>query len=626
MKRAIVPTLHHETRALMLTRDTDKKLFLFDAYALIFRAYYAFIRNPRINSKGLNTSAMFGFTNVLLDILKNEKPSHMAVVFDTHEETFREIEYTEYKANRGETPEDIKLAVPYIFRIVKAMNIPLYQVSGYEADDVVGTLAKKAEQHGFITYMMTSDKDYGQLVSDNIFVYRPGYQGSGAEVLGVKEVCEKFGIERVEQVIDILGMMGDAVDNIPGIPGVGEKTAMKFIQEYGSLENLLANTDKLKGKQKENVENNKEQALFSKKLATILLDAPVEFDENALRVEPFNREELEAVFEELEFRTLTKRIFGEGGLSAPEAKQGELFAVEEISVTEKEASTATETANLKRITDVEHVYTLVQTDEQMQQLINELQAADTFCFDTETSDIEPIQASLVGLSFSTQSHTGWYVPVPADADAARALLARFAPLFADASKTLVAQNFKFDYKMLLKYGVHVKNRVFDTMLAHYLINPDGKHGMDFLSTIYLGYEPISIETLIGKKGKSQRSMAELAPADIADYAAEDADVTLQLKHVFDPELDKAEVRNLFDEVEVPLIRVLADMELEGVRLDEGFLKTYSGELEKDIRQLEQEVHALAGETFNVDSPKQLGTILFEKLKITDQIKKTKTGQ
>jgi DNA polymerase I len=604
----------------MLTRDTDKKLFLLDAYALIFRAYYAFIRNPRINSKGLNTSAMFGFTNVLLDILRNEKPTHMAVVFDTHDETFRELEYAEYKANRGETPEDILLAVPYIMRIIKAMNIPTYQVSGYEADDVVGTMAKMAEQRGFITYMMTSDKDYGQLVSENIFIYRPGYQGGSAEILGIKEVCEKFGIERVDQVIDLLGMMGDAVDNIPGIPGVGEKTAVKFLQEFGSLENLLANTDKLKGKQKENVENNKEQALFSKKLATIMLDAQVEFNEDELCVEPFNKEELTAVFEELEFRTLTKRIFGD---TPQEPAQGQLFDTTafETDRESKEKSTPTRT-----LADVPHEYRLVQNESDHHSLMKELNECSVFCFDTETSDLDPLQARLVGIAFSSVPGKGWYVPIPADKEEAALKVTAFAGVFSNTTKTVVAQNFKFDYKMLVKYGVQVHNRVFDTMLAHYLINPDGKHGMDFLAEIYLNYTPVSIEALIGKKGKSQGSMADLDPADIVDYAAEDADITLQLYHTFAPMLEQQQAQKLFDEVEVPLISVLADMETEGVRIDEHFLKEYSKELEKDIRVLEGEIHVLAGESFNIDSPKQLGPILFEKLKISDQVKKTKTGQ
>jgi DNA polymerase-1 len=604
----------------MLSKDTDKKLFLLDAYALIFRAYYAFIKNPRINSKGLNTSAMFGFTNVLLDILKNEKPSHMAVVFDPHEETIRVEEFPEYKANREETPEDIKLAFPYIVRIIEAMNIPVYQVSKYEADDVIGTLAKKAEQAGFTTYMMTSDKDYGQLVSDNIFIYRPGRGGNEADILGIPEVCEKFGINNVAQVIDILGMMGDAVDNIPGIPGIGEKTATKLVQEFGSLEGLLANTDKLKGKQKENVENNTEIALLSKKLATIILDVPVDLEEDKLKVTDFNKEKITEVFEELEFRQLLKRMVGEAP-AADKAVQGELFFIEDESTSTDQPKTS-----FKTIQDVPHHYYLVQEDEDIHALVEKLKKASVFCFDTETTEIEPINASLVGISFSTQEHEAYYVPMPTDFDQAKALLHRFEPIFRDASKELVGQNFKYDYKMLHKYGIDVHNRIFDTMIAHYLMNPDGKHGMDELSENYLQYTPISIETLIGKKGKSQGSMSDLTPEAVTDYAAEDADITLQLKNRFEPELNTGKIRSLFDEVEVPLITVLADMELEGVRVDENFLRNYSDTLQQDITAAEEEICSIAGEKFNIDSPKQLGVILFEKMKITDQVKKTKTGQ
>jgi len=604
----------------MLTKNTDKKLFLLDAYALIFRAYYAFIKNPRINSKGLNTSAMFGFTNVLLDIFKNEKPSHMAVVFDPHEETIRVEEFPEYKANREETPEDIKLAFPYIVRIIEAMNIPVYQISKYEADDVIGTLAKKAEQAGFTTYMMTSDKDYGQLVSDNIFIYRPGRGGNEADILGVPEVCEKFGINNVSQVIDILGMMGDAVDNIPGIPGIGEKTATKLVQEFGSLEGLLANTDKLKGKQKENVENNTDIALLSKKLATIILDVPVEWEEERMIVREFDKDKIQEVFEELEFRALLKRMLGDTAPST-NAVQGELFFTEEQS-----DDIAAAKSSFKTLADVPHHYYLVQEDEDTHALVERLKRATAFCFDTETTEIEPINASLVGVSFSIHPHEAFYVPVPCDREQAIALMNRFAPIFLDESKELIAQNFKYDYKMLRKYGIEVKNRIFDTMVAHYLMNPDGKHGMDELSENYLQYTPISIETLIGKKGKAQGSMADLSPEAIKDYAAEDADITLQLKNTFEPELNVGKIRSVFDEVEIPLITVLADMELEGVNVDNTFLRNYSDILQADILAAEEEICTLAGEKFNIDSPKQLGVVLFEKMKITDQVKKTKTGQ
>ncbi len=603
----------------MITKDHPKKLFLLDAYALIFRAYYAFIRAPRINSKGLNTSAMFGFTNTLLDIINNEKPSHIAVVFDAPEQTLREIDYEAYKANREETPEDIKLSVPWIMKIIEGFNIPILMAPGYEADDVIGTLAKRAEQEGFLTYMMTSDKDYGQLVSDNIFIYKPGYQGGKAEVLGIPEVLQKFDIERVDQVIDILGMMGDAVDNIPGIPGVGEKTAVKLLKQFGSLEGLLANTDQLKGKQKENVETYADQAIMSKKLATILLDAPTPLNEEELKIKEYNKESLKDIFNELEFRQLAKRVLGEETPAAGDVQQGSLFGEEELEA-------VTVPSNLKKITDIPHQYILVETEQLLGTLIEKLNTERSFCFDTETSDLEPINAYLVGMSFAVVAHEAYYVPVPKDENEARALLQKFAPIFSDPEKELIGQNIKYDYKMLGKYGIEVKNKLFDTMVAHYILNPDGKHGMDVLAAQYLQYEPVSIETLIGKKGKNQGSMADLSPSEIKDYAAEDADITLQLKNIFEPKLTVGESRKLFDEVEVPLITVLADMEMEGVRVDEQFLKDYSNELQKDIVIFEKEIHEIAGEVFNIDSPKQLGTILFEKLKITDQVKKTKTGQ
>ncbi|MFN8699384.1 MAG: DNA polymerase I [Flavobacteriales bacterium] len=605
----------------MITREHDKKLFLLDAYALIFRAYYAFIRTPRINSKGLNTSAMFGFTNTLLDILNNEKPTHIAVVFDAPEQTLREIDYEAYKANREETPEDIKLSVPWIMKIIEAFGIPILMKGGYEADDVIGTLAKEAEKEGFLTYMMTSDKDYGQLVSENIFIYKPGYQGGGAEVLGIPEVLEKFSIERVDQVIDILGMMGDAVDNIPGIPGVGEKTAVKLLKEFGSLEGLLANTDKLKGKQKENVETYADQAILSKKLATILLDAPVPLSEEELRVKPLNREMLRGIFNELEFRQLAKRVLNEES-EAVQPTQGTLFDTDSSG----EIQPAVEALQLKTINEVPHNYRMADTPELLQQLISDLKESSAYSFDTETSDLEPLSARLVGLSFSTSAHKGWYVPVPEDEHGTGILLKQFEPVFHDTTKTLIGQNYKFDFKMLMKYGIEVRNTIFDTMIAHYLINPDSRHGMDELSRNYLGYTPISIEELIGKKGKSQGTMADLSPEQILDYAAEDADVTYQLYERFAPELEKAGLTPLFRSVEVPLIEVLAQMEWDGVRVDEAFLKEYSAQLKEEIDLIEKDIHELAGERFNIDSPKQLGPILFEKLGIATDIKKTKTGQ
>lgn len=605
----------------MISSEHDKKLFLLDAYALIFRAYYAFIRTPRINSKGLNTGAMFGFTNTLLDILNNEKPSHIAVVFDAPEQTLREIDYEAYKANRSETPEDIKIAVPYIKKIIEAFNIPMLIAPGYEADDIIGTLAKKAEKEGFHTYMMTPDKDYGQLVSDKIFIYKPGYQGGKAEILGEAEVCAKFNIQNVSQVIDLLGLMGDAVDNIPGIPGIGEKTAAKLLAEFGSLEGLLANTDKLKGKQKENVENFREQGILSKKLATIMLDAPTPLDEEALKVSEINKDAIREVFEELEFRQLIKRVLNEEApaSSAVNNAPQDLFssAGEEVIVPSTPKNT---------IENTDHEYFMATSEQELQTLISELHRATKFSFDTETSDLEPHSAYLVGLSFSTKAHTGWYVPISSNFEEAKKQLEIFNEIFSDTSKTLVAQNYKFDFKMMKKYGMKIQNKIFDTMLAHYVINADGKHGMDALSENYLNYSPVSIETLIGPKGKNQNSMAHLPAESIKDYAAEDADVTLQLAEIFQPELEKQGTTSVLENIEIPLIEVLANMEWEGIRVDKDFLNAYSIELGKELEIIEEKITELAGEKFNIDSPKQLGVILFEKLKITTEMKKTKTGQ
>ena len=610
----------------MISSEHEKKLFLLDAYALIFRAYYAFIRTPRINSKGLNTGAMFGFTNTLLDILNNEKPSHIAVVFDAPEQTLREIDYEAYKANRSETPEDIKLAVPYIKKIVEAFNIPMLIAPGYEADDIIGTLVKKAEEKGFHTYMMTPDKDYGQLVSDKSFIYKPGYQGGKAEILGEAEVCEKFNIQNVSQVIDLLGMMGDAVDNIPGLPGIGEKTASKLLAEFGSLEGLLANTDKLKGKQKENVENFKEQGILSKKLATIMLDAPTPFDEEALKVSEINKEAIREVFEELEFRQLIKRVLNEEPEASPTASPSSKSnsAPDLFSSAGEEVEIPTTPKNT--INDVPHEYFMATSEQELQSLILELQRATIFSFDTETSDLETHSAYLVGLSFSTAGHTGWYVPISSKFEEAQKQLEIFKEIFADSSKTLVAQNYKFDFKMMKKYGMKIQNKIFDTMLAHYVINADGKHGMDALSEKYLNYKPVSIESLIGPKGKNQNSMAHLPAESIKDYAAEDADVTLQLSEIFIPELEKQGTTSVLENIEIPLIEVLANMEWEGIRVDKEFLNAYSVELGKELDIIEEKITELAGEKFNLDSPKQLGVILFEKLKITTEMKKTKTGQ
>lgn len=610
----------------MISSKHDKKLFLLDAYALIFRAYYAFIRTPRINSKGLNTGAMFGFTNTLLDILNNEKPSHIAVVFDAPEQTLREIDYEAYKANRSETPEDIKLAVPFIKKIVEAFNIPMLIAPGYEADDIIGTLVKKAEEKGFHTYMMTPDKDYGQLVSDKSFIYKPGYQGGKAEILGEAEVCAKFNIQNVSQVIDLLGLMGDAVDNIPGIPGIGEKTAAKLLAEFGTLEGLLANTDKLKGKQKENVENFREQGILSKKLATIMLDAPTPLDEDALKVSEINKDAIREVFEELEFRQLIKRVLNEETVSnTPTTTVTGSNAVPDLFSSAGEDVIVSSTPK-NTIENTAHEYFMAQTEEELQTLIAELKSSNTFSFDTETSDLEPHSAYLVGLSFSSKAHAGWYVPLPSDFEEAKKQLEIFKEIFSDTSKTLVAQNYKFDFKMMKKYGMKIQNKIFDTMLAHYVINADGKHGMDALSENYLNYKPVSIESLIGPKGKNQNSMAHLPAESVKNYAAEDADVTLQLAAIFQPELAKQGTTSVLENIETPLIEVLANMEWEGIRVDKDFLNAYSVELGKELDIIEEKITELAGEKFNLDSPKQLGVILFEKLKITTEMKKTKTGQ
>ncbi|WP_306641565.1 DNA polymerase I [Sanyastnella coralliicola] len=606
----------------MLSQDTDKKLFLLDAYALIFRAYYAFIRNPRINSKGLNTSAMFGFTNVVLDIVNNEKPTHIAVVFDPPGGTFRSEQYESYKANRDETPEDIKLSVPFIKDILKGFGIPIMVKEGFEADDVIGTVAKQAEKDGYLTYMMTSDKDMGQLISENILMYRPGRSGKPAEIWGIAEINERYGLERPEQVIDILGMMGDSADNIPGIPGVGEKTAIKLLGKYGSMENLLANTHELKGKQKENVENHKEQALLSKQLATIITDIDMEIDYEDMKMSEMDRDHLKKIFEELEFRTLARRVLGEELPNAGE--QISLFGGADEASAEADIPEV-ETTPLKTLESTTHDYKLVMPED-ADELIDILKKADTFCFDTETTGLDSLLADIVGMSFSVKPGQAWYVGLVGTEDEKKAAIEAFRPIFEDESKTMVAQNLKYDYKVMHKYGIEIKNKLWDTMIAHYLMNADMKHGMDFLAETYLNYKPVSIETLIGKKGKNQGNMGDLSPEQITDYACEDADITLQLKEKFQEEVEQVHLKSLFEDVEVPLLKVLADMEMEGVNLDVQTLKDYSQQLAGEIEGLEKEIHELAGETFNVDSPKQLGPILFEKLGIGKNVRKTKSGQ
>ncbi len=620
----------------------EKKLFLLDAYALIFRAYYALIRSPRITSKGKNTNAQFGFTNTLLNLINKEKPTHLAVVFDTSAPTERHTDFAEYKANRQETPEDLRAAIPEIKRIIKGFNLPCMEMDGYEADDIIGTLAIEAADLGYTVYMVTPDKDYGQIVRDGIYMYKPPFQGNKEEIYGVKEICEKWGIQRVEQVIDMLGLMGDAVDNIPGIPGIGEKTAAKLLAEYDNIENLLANADKLKGSMGEKVRNGKEKAIMSKKLATIITNVPgVPFHEEDFRIKEKNVEVLTEIFNELEFRTLGRQVFGDaGGAPVPEApKSLDLFgnvikekpAAQQQQTVAEQIQTANEetenyAGNFKTIADVEHTYTLVSTDEEITTLIAQLEQQREVAFDTETTDIDANLADIVGMSFCWDKGTAYYVPLPVERTEVLAIMERFRPLFEKENITWIGQNLKYDMLMLKWYGFELKGNMYDTMLAHYVIDPDGKRSMDMLSAKYLSYQPVSIETLIGKKGKGQLSMRDAPLEQVKEYAAEDADVTLQLKEVFEPLLDEKEVRNVFAQVENPLVPVLLDMEFEGVNLDFQFLNDYSKDLEKDIKAVESSIYAHAGVNFNIGSPKQLGEILFEMMKIDAGQKKTKTGQ
>ncbi len=607
----------------------EKKLFLLDGMALIYRAFFAFSQNPRITSYGLNTNAPYGFTNTLLDLIRREKPTHVAVVFDTSEPTERHIEFSDYKAHREEMPEDLSRSIPYIFKLIEGFNIPVITVPGFEADDIIGTLAKKAEIEGYKVFMMTPDKDFGQLVSENIFIYKPARQGGDFEIMGVPEVLQKWEITDVKQVIDILGLMGDAVDNIPGVPGVGEKTAKKLVQEFGSVENLLANTDKLKGKQKENVEAHADMARLSKKLATIILDVPIELDEKAFLVEDPNKEKLEELFKELEFRTLGKRLFGDAAATAPAKEtngQQSLFGGgQESPQTAAEPEDETP-ITFKTAATTPHRYELCDTAEKRAALIKTLAASAEVCFDTETTSLDAIDAELVGMSFSIKQHEAFYVPVPNHRDEAQALVNEFKAIFENESITKIGQNIKYDYLVLQNYGVQVRGTLFDTMLAHYVIEPDGRHSMDILAENYLHYAPISIETLIGKKGKNQLNMRDIEVEKIAEYAAEDADITYRLKQALSPQLDEKEVRNVLEDIEAPLIPVLAGMEREGVRIDKGMLAEYSKELQGEIALLENRIYEMAGVKFNIASPKQLGEVLFEKLQLDPKAKKTKTGQ
>lgn len=622
---------------------SQKRLFLLDAYALIFRGYFAFIKNPRINSKGMDTSAIMGFMNSLLDVIKREKPDHLAVAFDKEGSHARTQMYTEYKANRDATPDAIKIAIPYIQDLLKAMHIPIIEIAGCEADDLIGTIAKQAEKQNYKVFMVTPDKDFAQLVSENIFMYKPARMGNGIEIWGIPEVLEKFEIERPEQVIDFLGMMGDAVDNIPGLPGVGEKTAKKFLKEYGSMENLLANTHELKGKMKENIEANKEKGILSKKLATIIVDCDVTFHEEDYELTRPDIEKTEAIFQELEFRRMAEqfdnlfRVDHNAAVANNPAearlykkaqpKNDEQFDLFALPSADGENVEQGRTSFYKTLADTEHFYQIVEGDMAMKFLLQNLLKQKSVCFDTETTGIDPLTAELVGISFSWEKGKGFYVPLPENQEEAQAVVAKFLPFFNSEEIEKIGQNLKYDLKVLAKYKVEVKGKIFDTMIAHYLINPDMRHNMDILSETYLQYSPKPIEDLIGKKGKNQKTMREVSVEDVKEYAVEDADVTLQLKEFFDTELDATNTKKLFEEIEVPLVPVLAAMEMEGINLDVPFLKSLSADLEADIQKLEDQIYENAGEKFNLASPKQLGDILFDKLKIGGaKQKKTKTGQ
>ena len=622
--------------------SNTKRLFLLDAFALIFRGYYAFIKNPRINSKGLDTSAILGFTNSLLDVIKREKPDYIAVCFDRGGSISRTEIFPEYKANRQETPEAIKIAVPIIENILKAMKIPSVVLEGYEADDIIGTLAKKAEKEGLKTFMVTPDKDFAQLVSENIFMYRPRF-GGGYETWGTTEVQEKFGVERPEQVIDFLGMMGDSVDNIPGLPGVGEKTAKKFIAQYGSMENLFANTKELKGKMKEKVEASKALGLLSKELATIMLDVPVEFDEQKFKMSMPDIEATKEIFSELEFRRLTEnfvKTFSSATDSKPETffksekpvketspkeafnGQFDLFATPGTGNVSKEESLL----GFKTIQNTDHFYQHVNTTTSRKLFLKKLQQQTSFCFDTETTGLKALEVELIGIAFSWEIGKGYYVSFPEDASETKLMLEEFKDIFENESVEKIGHNLKYDIKVLSNYNITVKGKLFDTMIAHYLINPDMRHNMDILAETYLNYQCIPITDLIGKKGKNQLSMRSVSLHDQTEYAVEDADITLQLKEHFSQELETANLTKLFNEIELPLVSVLTSMEIEGINLNTEFLKNLSNHLTEDICRLEKKIYEQAGEEFNIASPKQLGVVLFENMKLVDKPKKTKTGQ
>ena len=615
----------------MITPELDKKLFLIDAYALIFRAYFAFAKNPRINSKGQNTSAAFGFTNSLIDIIKNEKPTHLAVVFDPPGgSTTRKDEFPEYKAHRDETPEGIISMIQPIKDIIAAFNIPIVQVDGYEADDVIGTLAVQAEKEGFTTFMMTPDKDFGQLVTEKSMMFRPGRGGNPAEIWGVKEICERFDVARVEQVIDVLGLQGDAADNIPGIPGIGAKTASKLLKLYDSVEGIIENSDQLKGKQKENIENFAEQGMMSKSLATIIIDVDVELHEEDLVVSPFDADKIKEVFTELEFRNLARRVLGEdivvkaaapisSGSSSP---QLDLFGAQSLV----EQQEPRETTEFKTLATEKASYHLITKPEERKELLDLLLKQKSVCFDTETDNIVARHANVIGISFSFKEREAYYVAIPHNYDDAKSIVEEFRPFFESQTIEKVAHNLKYDLQVINRYNVDVIAPLFDTMIAHYLINPESKQSMDFLAELYLNYKPVSIISLIGKKGKNQGNMADLKPEEVSDYACEDADITWQLRELFKPQIEKEHLRELFYNMEMPLLSVLSAMEQEGIAIDSDGLIKYSEELGTTLVDLESSIKEEAGMDFNVDSPRQLGQVLFDHMQISSKAKKTKTGQ
>ncbi|MBF9252955.1 DNA polymerase I [Pontibacter sp. 172403-2] len=619
--------------------EPRKKLFLLDALALIYRAHFAFSKNPRINSKGMNTGAVLGFTNTLVEVLQKEQPTHIGIAFDSAAKTFRHDNFAEYKANRQAQPEDISIAIPYCKKIAEAFNIPVLILDGYEADDIIGTLACQAEKAGFDVYMMTPDKDYCQLVTQHVFVYKPAFMGNAVDILDVQKVLDKWEIERVEQVIDILGLQGDAVDNIPGIPGIGEKTAKSLIQKYGSVENLIANADQLKGKQRENVINFAEQGMLSKELATIHCTVPVAFSEEGLHYDGPNEEQLAGLFAELEFRQLAQRVLGHTSAAAPAARlagKGKTSSQNQTSLFATAAAAAAEVTNVEEapaamqtLDTTIHSYHLIQTPEARQSLIKYLLKQDEISFDTETTSIDAITARLVGMSFCYRPGEAYYVPMPPDnQEEAHRIVAEFKPVLENPRIALIGQNIKYDMLVMKNYDVELQGPVFDTMLAHYLLEPEMRHNMDLLAETYLNYRPVPITDLIGPKGKNQKTMADLSPEEIKDYACEDADVTLQLKLYFEPLLQEQGQMKLFRDVETPLVQVLADIEKEGISIDSNAMADISIQLEGEIAGIERRIFEIAGEQFNIGSPKQLGEILFDKLELhgSAKIKKTKTGQ